>query len=967
MRTMLRSKVTLLFLSCAVLLTIAGVALADVIVPDGDSITTNGNQAGTSANPIDLGTVAPGGVKTPQVSFELQCQTKKHVDLGQKVNLGFSLANSTVPGGSLTATSAVVGGSTGIPASWPEDDEACPNPDPSPIQDGGNSTVTITAPTSPGSYTYEVAYNSSFTPVQADDGDDLQGNGRYSVFYKVTVANPTQNTTTTVTSNNNPSTYGNPVTFTATVTGTSSNPSGVGNVTFKDGGTAISPACTNVSLTGNQATCTTSGLSAAASPHSITADYSGGTGYNASPTSSALSQVVNKRSVTASIAAANKPYDQTTAATITGCSLNSASGNVGVLAGDSSNLGCSASNGAFADKNVGTGKSVSANVSLTGSAAGNYQLSSNTASTTANITARDLTVDAHGVNKTYDGNADATVTFTDDRLSGDVFTVDYTSASFNNKNVGTGKPVSVSGISLSGTDAGNYNLTNTTDSTTANITARDLTVDAHGVNKTYDGNADATVTFTDDRVSGDVFTVDYTSASFNNKNVGTGKPVSVSGISLSGTDAGNYNLTNTTDSTTANITARDLTVDAHGVNKTYDGNADATVTFTDDRVSGDVFTVDYTSASFNNKNVGTGKPVSVSGISLSGTDAGNYNLTNTTDSTTANITARDLTVDAHGVNKTYDGNADATVTFTDDRVSGDVFTIDYTASFNNKNVGTGKPVSVSGISLSGTDAGNYNLLNTTDSTTANITARDLTVDAHGVNKTYDGNADATVTFTDDRVSGDVFTVDYTASFNNKNVGTGKPVSVSGISLSGTDAGNYNLLNTTDSTTANITQLGITGSFTAANKVYDGNNSATVLTRSLTAAITGDNVSLTGGTATFNNELVGNGKTVTLAGATLSGTDSTNYTLTSVSTTTANITAWNAQGYGFYSPVDDRLRRFNRAQPCTAASGYRDAVELCQGRLHCPPEVQRLRRHRGEDEPERHCGLHPAAAAQLHGW
>jgi hypothetical protein len=88
--------------------------------------------------------------------------------------------------------------------------------------------------------------------------------------------------------------------------------------------------------------------------------------------------------------------------------------------------------------------------------------------------------------------------------------------------------------------------------------------------------------------------------------VGTGKPVSVSGISISGADAGNYTF-NTTASATADITARVLTVSATGINKVYDGTAVATVTLSDDRVSGDVFTTSYTSASFSDKNVGTGK------------------------------------------------------------------------------------------------------------------------------------------------------------------------------------------------------------------------------------------------------------------------------------------------------------------------------------------------------------------------
>ena len=56
-------------------------------------------------------------------------------------------------------------------------------------------------------------------------------------------------------------------------------------------------------------------------------------------------------------------------------------------------------------------------------------------------------------------------------------------------------------------------------------------------------------------------------------------------------------------------------------------------------------TANYTNASFANKNVGTGKAVSVSGITLSGDDAGNY-TSNTTASTSANITARPITVTA---------------------------------------------------------------------------------------------------------------------------------------------------------------------------------------------------------------------------------------------------------------------------------------------------------------------------------
>ena len=85
---------------------------------------------------------------------------------------------------------------------------------------------------------------------------------------------------------------------------------------------------------------------------------------------------------------------------------------------------------------------------------------------------------------------------------------------------------------------------------------------------------------------------------------------------------------------------------------------------------------------------------------------------------------------------------------------------------------------------------------------------------------------------------------------------------------------------------------ITGNFTASNKQYDGDSTATVLTRTLNGVVGLDVVTLSGGTATFNNENVGTGKTVTLAGATLTGANAGNYVLDSVAPTTADITAKN---------------------------------------------------------------------------
>src|SRR5262249_41284321 len=150
------------------------------------------------------------------------------------------------------------------------------------------------------------------------------------------------------------------------------------------------------------------------------------------------------------------------------------------------------------------------------------------------------------------------------------------------------------------------------------------------------------------------------------------------------------------------------------------------------------------------------------------------------------------------------------------RAAGDSLTVGYTnAAFANKNVGTGKTVSVSGISVSGTDAANYTF-NTTATTTADITAVTITGSVTANNRAYDGTTAATLatrTLTGVIGSDAVSLNGGTATFADKNVGNSKTVSVTGLGLTGTDAGNYQLASTSATTTANITGITVTGNVT----------------------------------------------------------------------------------------------------------------------------------------------------------
>jgi large repetitive protein len=93
---------------------------------------------------------------------------------------------------------------------------------------------------------------------------------------------------------------GETVTFTATVAPTSGTGTPTGLVTFFDGTTPLGSGSLNQVSGDDQATFSTSLLSASASPHSITATYQGDTNFNTS-TSTAISETVQLRTSTTAL------------------------------------------------------------------------------------------------------------------------------------------------------------------------------------------------------------------------------------------------------------------------------------------------------------------------------------------------------------------------------------------------------------------------------------------------------------------------------------------------------------------------------------------------------------------------------------------------------------------------------------------------------------------------------------------
>ncbi len=164
------------------------------------------------------------------------------------------------------------------------------------VSDGSAScTGTLTGGSASCSLTSTTAGAKTLTATYAGDAtfSGSSGTAGHTV-------NPAD-TTTAVTSSQNPSTFGQAVTFTASVSAVapgSGTPDGA--VAFTADGTTIT-GCSTVPLSNGSATCATSALGVPGSPHAITATYSGSSTYSAgSPGTLSGGQTVTKADQTLS-------------------------------------------------------------------------------------------------------------------------------------------------------------------------------------------------------------------------------------------------------------------------------------------------------------------------------------------------------------------------------------------------------------------------------------------------------------------------------------------------------------------------------------------------------------------------------------------------------------------------------------------------------------------------------------------
>lgn len=222
------------------------------------------------------------------------------------------------------------------------------------------------------------------------------------------------------------------------------------------------------------------------------------------------------------------------------------------------------------------------------------------------------------------------------------------------------------------------------------VTLVGLTVD----NKAYNGNTVAYVHYDNAKLDGAIdgtdvnFDMTGIVFEFEDKNVGENKTVTNTNtkpITLTGDDAGNYNLTNPIVELKGTITALPATVTLTVADKTYNGRTDdAKVTMSASGIiAGDDVQLVATKGVYANADAGDAVEVTVT-YTISGADKDNYNF-EIADKAYGKVNKADLNVTLTApAAVTYDGKTHEVSSVTDDRVAADNGKTLYTLTYNNK-------------------------------------------------------------------------------------------------------------------------------------------------------------------------------------------------------------------------------------------------------------------------------------------
>ena len=566
------------------------------------------------------------------------------------------------------------------------------------------------------------------------------------------------------------------------------------------------------------------------------------------------------------VTVAPKPYDGTTNADISSVTFD----NVTLNRGTDYTVTAS-----FDDAGVGSGKNVTATVTLMEQVAKNYVLEQSSFPTTGNITkaaAPDFTKETaltivNGHEKTYTVTLPTLPTLETPKEYG-APTYELGEIKLNDGYYTDGAKVENGKLTLP-IQKNDVKTTGSVGTATVVIKSTNyenitLTVNVSAVNKikpTPVGEITASeITYGD--------TLSKSKISGKMKDPNTGYEVNGTFTWMDGTvkpDAGSNNATwtftpdasyggkYTTNNGTATVTVNRKTVTVSGItasDKDYDGNTNVVLDYSAVTLCGvlenDTLTVTAT-GTLESAGVGEQQKVKISNFKLGGDSAANYVLAESGNQTetTATITAKEVTVTITSNGGTY-GSVVAAAANLSGAVDGENVPVTLTYIGNNYSSAT-VPVNVGSYTVTASIANkNYTL---TGKTTADFVITPKAVTVSGItakDKVYDGNTNVVLDYSAVTFGGvlenDTLTVTATGTLESAGVGERK-VRISDLTLGGASAANYVLAESENQTetTATITAKKVTVTITPNGGTY---GSVTAAAANLSGAVDRENVPVT---------------------------------------------------------------------------------------------------------------------------
>ena len=656
----------------------------------------------------------------------------------------------------------------------------------------------------------------------------------------------------TVTGAPGAATYGSSETLTVAVTGSGETPTGTvqfqftnGGVTYNicaDGSLQAQPAVVScaVALSGGTSTVTTNNLPAGTTPDQIRASYySSDTNYN-SGANTTINFTVSQAGTqtTLSITPANgATYGDTV--TLASAVSDSTSGSTGIPTGTVqfqyttdgtkwNNIGNTAPLTA-GNAQTTTGALPAGALQIRAVYSGDSNFLAGTSGAAAyTVNPKVLTVSGITANnRPYDGTLAAVLNTSGAALAGVVGTDNVTlvvsgaTGTFGDPNVGTGKTVTIAGLTLSGGAAPNYTLT--PPSAPANITAVSLTITASSPSVTY-GDSVPTITpgfsgFVNSESSSVLTTQPSCSTTYTpSANAGNSPSTSCAGA----VDP-NYSFVYVNGAVT--IAKANAAVSVNPYNVTYDGGA----------------------------HTATGAATGVKGESLSGPD-----LSGTTHTLAGAYTDAWTFTDSTG---NYN-NASGTVNDAIAKAQANITVTGYSVTYDGgAHTASGSATGAGGVVLAGLD-----LSGTTHVNAGNRTDSWTFTDSTG---NY-ANAGGTVTDTIAKASAAIAVAPYNVTYDGTaHTATGTATGVKGESLSG-----LNLSGTTHTNAGNWTDTWTFTDLTGNYSSTSGTAGDSIARANATITVTGYGVTYDGNAHTATGSATGIGG-VALSGLSLAGTSHTN--------------------------------------------------------------------------------------------